>query len=55
MEKKGLCISCAHDQDCVLIGKSPVWECEEHSFGQTRVTAARNKCRVVTESESSEE
>jgi len=55
MEKKGLCISCVNDKDCIFSLKPPVWECEEHSFGQVKVTVARNKCGAVPESESSEE
>jgi len=29
MTRKGLCITCMYDKNCVLPSKFPVWQCEE--------------------------
>jgi len=55
MEKKGLCISCVKDRDCIFSGKSSVWECEEHSFGQVKAAKASNECSALSETQELEE
>jgi len=43
MQGKGLCSSCVKDKDCIFSGKSPVWECEEHSFGKAKAGILQGK------------
>jgi hypothetical protein len=56
MERKDLCSSCVKSEDCVFSGKLPVWECEEHSFGESKVGKAKNtRIKYATVSAEEEE
>ena len=46
MERKGLCSSCIHDEDCTFPRKFPVWQCEEFSDYEPKSARAANKKEI---------
>ena len=41
MDKKGLCSTCTHDKGCTFPRRFPVWQCEEFSDYETKLTKTK--------------